>query len=194
VLITVFLFFLLFIIGIVGADHYRDRNNFLHVVEKEQTLSLREKIRLWYDFLEKFPHSQYAKEAEKRMESARDTLFYRETQQAAREAKTPESALQKWQLYLNVYPHGKYVSEVKKEIENCQNQIPVPIEVQTTPAGALFLVDGQSKGKTPCIVSLIRSKKYILNFYLQGHQPAVLEFSITTILPQKLVIPLKPLQ
>ena len=191
--IVLVLVFLTFCLGWLRWSYYLDESNFLEYCKKEESLSNKEKVTLWLNFLDKYPSSRYIKKASKKAESFRETLFYEDIRKSANEALTPLAAYQKWMVYLTGYPNGQYAEKVREEIRQCKSKIPILVTVETEPPGASLLINGQIEGKTPCIVSMLPGQEYVLNFYLQGYQPSVMKFFMESEGKKNIIVKLKEL-
>ena len=183
---------LIFLLAVAIWHQYQAQKNFMAFLQEECKLSSQERIRHWYQFLSRYPNSRYANLAGKKLQLARETFFYEGVSKNAASAKDPAVALQRWGTYMSAYPAGRYVKAVQKHIENCKKKIPIFVEVETIPSGASFLVNGEVRGKTPCIISVSRSQSYVLHFYLKDYQPRVLKFLIASPLQKKLLVKLQP--
>ena len=179
---------------VVIWHQYQVQKKFSEFVRKENNLSSQERIRHWYRFLTRYPNGHYADMASHKLQLARETFFYEGVNKSAQRTKNPAVALQRWESYLSAYPAGRYVKVVQKHIEECQKRIPIFIEIETLPPGASFLVNGEVRGKTPCVISLIRSQSYVLHFYLKDHQPQMLKFSLVPPMQKKLLVKLQPIK
>lgn len=188
------IFFALLFFGIIlftWKYFYDSKRDFNDYIKQEEVLSNKERVKLWNDFITKNSDSYYQQEALKRLEKAREHLFYDEIRESAEKFKMPQMALKKLQLYLKVYPSGTFTKQVKQKIEEYKKRIPIIIKINTIPSGASFLVDGKIEGNTPCIASFQYGKKYVLNFYLNGYKPVLKNFSITNSHQKDLTIILK---